>query len=138
MVAAALAVSNETDDALVCSLAEQLLERGYVIIPELAAPARLQALCRDFESHFHNTPFCQGGFYGERTKRFGRLLIRSPETAHFVRHELVLGIVERVLSSFCESLQLNLTQAIEIFPGARVQAPHRDQEMFDDGVAQRQ
>lgn len=113
--------------------ADKLLADGYVTIPNAADPAALDALYGDFDRVFAKTPFCQGDFYGETTKRFGRLLIRSPHTADFMRHALVYGIVERVLGPWCDTLQLNLTQAIEIHPGAPVQAPHRDQEMFDNG-----
>jgi ectoine hydroxylase-related dioxygenase (phytanoyl-CoA dioxygenase family) len=113
--------------------ADKLLTDGYVTIPNVADPVLLDALYADFDKVFEKTPFCSGDFYGETTKRFGRLLIRSPHTADFVRHELVYNIVDRVLGPWCESLQLNLTQAIDIHPGAQVQAPHRDQEMFDNG-----
>jgi ectoine hydroxylase-related dioxygenase (phytanoyl-CoA dioxygenase family) len=126
-----LAVNDKADEISIW--ADKLLTDGYVTIPNVADPVLLDALYEDFDRHFVKTPFCQGAFYGETTKRFGRLLIRSPHTADFMRHELVYGIVDRVLGPWCDTLQLNLTQAIEIHPGAPVQAPHRDQEMFDNG-----
>jgi ectoine hydroxylase-related dioxygenase (phytanoyl-CoA dioxygenase family) len=125
------ALNDKADEISVW--ADRLLTDGYVTIPNVADPVLLDALYQDFDRVFDKTPFCSGDFYGETTKRFGRLLIRSPHTAEFVRHQLVYSIVERVLGPWCESLQLNLTQAIEIHPGAQVQAPHRDQEMFDSG-----
>jgi ectoine hydroxylase-related dioxygenase (phytanoyl-CoA dioxygenase family) len=45
-------------------------------------------------------------------------------------HPLVLGIAERMLLPWCERIALNLTQAIEIHPGALPQFPHRDQDMW--------
>src|SRR3546814_15331410 len=47
-----------------------------------------------------------------------------------VMHPLVLGIAEQVLLPWCERIALNLTQAIEIHPGALPQMPHRDQDMW--------
>ena len=109
---------------------QEILAEGYVIIPDLADPALLDRLYADFDAHFEAARFCTGPFYGETTKRFGRLLARSEVTQHFALHPLTLGIVERVLGRWCETLQLNLTQAIEIHPGAPVQFPHRDQDMW--------
>ena len=93
-------------------------------------PDRISALDASLAADFEATPFCEGGFYGERTKRFGRLLTRSADGAHLVANELVLGIVDRILSPWCDTIQLNLTQAIALHPGALPQLPHRDQDMW--------
>src|SRR5690606_14015274 len=69
-------------------------------------------------------------FYGATTKRFGRLLIRSRHAAALVQHRLILGAVEAVLGPWCDCIQLNVTQAIGIHPGAPAQMPHRDQDMW--------
>ena len=108
---------------------DQLLAEGYCVIPDLL-PGTIGALDRDLADAFEKTPFCRGGFYGERTKRFGRLLARSPHAAALVMHPLVMAVVERVLSPWCDTVQLNLTQAIAVHPGALPQLPHRDQDMW--------
>lgn len=115
---------------------ERLLEQGWCVIPDAMPPDRVAALDRDLERDFAETPFCQGGFYGERTKRFGRLLARSSRTAEFVMHPLILGIATRVLEPWCESIQLNLTQAIALHPGALLQLPHRDQDMWRGAIGE--
>ena len=109
---------------------ERLLVDGYCLIPDLVPAAAVTALDADLAGDFDATPFCEGRFYGERTKRFGRLLARSTHAARLVRHELVLGVVERVLAPCCDTFQLNLTQAIAVHPGALAQMPHRDQDMW--------
>lgn len=109
---------------------ERLAARGYCVIPDAILPEQAMALDRDLAQDFAQTPFCQGGFYGERTKRFGRLLARSRHAAGFVMHPLILGIATRILEPWCESIQLNLTQAIALHPGALPQLPHRDQDMW--------
>lgn len=109
---------------------EQLLASGYCVIPDLLPADELAALDADLATDFEETPFCQGRFYGERTKRFGRILARSRRAALLVQHDLVLGIVEAVLSPWCDSVQLNLAQAIAVHPGALAQMPHRDQDMW--------
>lgn len=109
---------------------ERLLAHGYCVIPGLVAADEVAALDADLAADFEATPFCEGRFYGERTKRFGRILARSPRAAPLVQHELILGVVEDVLSPYCDTIQLNLAQAIAVHPGALAQMPHRDQDMW--------
>ncbi|PTQ08262.1 phytanoyl-CoA dioxygenase [Sphingomonas oleivorans] len=111
--------------------ASTLLANGYAMIPHAIDRSILDGFHDDLHPHFEAAPFCQGPFYGETTKRFGRVLIRSPHAAAFAQHELILGIARRVLlHEMCNTILLNLTQAIEIHPGAPLQFPHRDQDMF--------
>lgn len=109
---------------------EDLLAQGYCIIRSALPAATIAALDRDLAHDFARTPFCQGGFYGATTKRFGRLLVRSRHAEALVRHETVLGLAEQVLSPWCDRIQLNVAQAIAIHPGAPAQLPHRDQDMW--------
>jgi hypothetical protein len=118
------------EDDLVSSWSERLLVDGYCIIPDLLPREAIAALDADLDRDFEVTPFCQGGFYGGRTKRFGRVLARSPRAARLVQHELVIGIAERILSPWCDAIQLNLTQATSVHPGSLPQVPHRDQDMW--------
>jgi ectoine hydroxylase-related dioxygenase (phytanoyl-CoA dioxygenase family) len=104
--------------------------RRLCIIPDLLPRETIEALDRDLGGVFEVTPFCQGGFYGNRTKRFGRILTRSPRASALVQHPLVLGIVERILSPWCDVIQLNLTQASAVHSGSLPQVPHRDQDMW--------
>lgn len=113
-----------------------LRREGYCIVPDALPPTTLSALESDLDATFERTPFCQGGFYGATTKRFGRLLARSDHAASLVQHELILGIVERILSPWCDSFQLNVTQAIAVYPGAPAQMPHRDQDMWRGEIGQ--
>jgi ectoine hydroxylase-related dioxygenase (phytanoyl-CoA dioxygenase family) len=109
---------------------KQLRGDGYVIVRDAMPYAEVAALDGELSDAFERTPFCEGGFYGARTKRFGRLLARSRRPAAFVQHELILGVAERILGAYCDTIQLNLTQAIALHPGALPQLPHRDQDMW--------
>lgn len=108
-----------------------LLDQGWCVIPDLVHPELAGQLDADLQPDFARTLFCEGDFYGERTKRLGSLLARSAHSAAFVQHPLVIDIVERVLGPWCDRIQLNLTQAIELYPGAPRQLPHRDQDMWE-------
>jgi ectoine hydroxylase-related dioxygenase (phytanoyl-CoA dioxygenase family) len=114
----------------------RLLATGFCVIPGLVPADHVTALDADLAADFDATPFCEGRFYGERTKRFGRLLSRSARAAPLVQHALVLRIVEEVLSPWCDTIQLNLAQAIAVHPGALAQFPHRDQDMWRGPVGE--
>jgi len=127
---AAQTIDRPVEDEEIQRWSDRLRDEGYVVIPDLVASEEIAAINRDFERAFADTPFCQGGFYGERTKRFGRLLARSSRAQDHVMHPLILGIAEQVLGPWCDRIQLNLTQAIALHPGALPQLPHRDQDMW--------
>ena len=107
-----------------------LVADGFCIIPRTVDPALLTAVNADLDQRFCKTPFCEGGFYGQRTKRFGSLLSRAPHTAALVMHPHILSLVNLMLLPHCDRYNLNLMQAIEIHPGALAQFPHRDQDMW--------
>ncbi|MFL6736669.1 MAG: phytanoyl-CoA dioxygenase family protein [Sphingomonas sp.] len=113
-----------------------LLDQGWCVIPSLLPRELIAALDADLAGDFENTPFCEGGFYGARTKRFGRLLARSPLAQRIVEHPLVLGITHKVLGPWCDCIQLNLTQALALHPGAPPQLPHRDQDMWRGAIGE--
>ncbi len=110
--------------------AGDLSHDGYCVIRQTLDPAVLAELEADLAPAFAATPMCEGVFYGHRTRRFGGLLRRSSRAEALVQHETVLAIVEQMLLPCCERIALNLTQAVEIHPGAPPQLPHRDQDMW--------
>ncbi|MEO7169326.1 MAG: phytanoyl-CoA dioxygenase family protein [Sphingomonas sp.] len=111
-------------------LSGELARGGWCVARQAVEPMVIAALDTDLDPVFAATPRCEGVFYGARTKRFGGLLKRSASSAALVMHPLVLDIANRLLLPWCERIALNLTQAIEIHPGALPQLPHRDQDMW--------
>jgi hypothetical protein len=126
----------ETAEASLAHWSARLARDGYCIITDAVPPALVRQLDEALRPDFEATPFCEGGFYGARTKRFGRLLARSPLAGAFVRHPLILGLAETMLDPWCDRLQLNLTQAIALHPGALPQLPHRDQDMWRGAIGE--
>ena len=108
----------------------ELHKDGWCILRDLIPAVVMDALAADMRWIFDSTPFCKGDFYGARTKRFGSLLNRSPHAATLIQAPQILALVEHVLKPWCDTVQLNLAQAIAIHPGAPVQFPHRDQDMW--------
>ena len=110
--------------------AAKLARDGWCVFGRAVEPPVVTSIAADLDGRFAATPLCQGAFYGDRTKRFGALLTRSPAIERLVMHPLILELVEQMLLPWCERIALNLTQAIEIHPGALPQLPHRDQDMW--------
>lgn len=109
---------------------------GYCVIPGAVSPALIGRVWADLRERFARTPFCDGDFYGRQTKRFGGALKRSTKTADLVMHPMILEIVEQILGPFCDRIQLNLTQALEIHPGQGAQPAHRDEDMWGGAKGQ--
>ncbi|GAY22821.1 phytanoyl-CoA dioxygenase family protein [Sphingobium fuliginis] len=107
-----------------------LARDGWCVLGRAVDSGTIAAIEADLEPRFAQTPMCEGAFYGASTRRFGSLLSRSAGMEQLVMHPLVLPIVEQMLLPWCERIALNLTQAIEIHPGALPQLPHRDQDMW--------
>jgi ectoine hydroxylase-related dioxygenase (phytanoyl-CoA dioxygenase family) len=124
------AIKSPPVESAADSWTRTLFEHGWCVIPDLLPAEKVRALHADLEERFEKTPFCDGNFYGPRTKRFGGLLKRSPHTEAFARHPLILDIADRLLLPHCDNYQINLTQALALYPGAPPQAPHRDQDMW--------
>lgn len=109
---------------------DQLMDQGWCILRQLIPAVTMNALAADLRRRFDATPFCTGDFYGAHTKRFGSLLKRSPHAETLVQCPEILAAVAQVLKPWCDTVQLNLAQAIAVHPGAPVQFPHRDQDMW--------
>ncbi|HEX8535059.1 MAG TPA: phytanoyl-CoA dioxygenase family protein [Allosphingosinicella sp.] len=107
-----------------------LIEEGYCIIRGAVPADDILGMARRLDERFEQTPFSVGPFHGHRTKRFHRLLARSPDSAALVMHPEVLGIARTILGRWCDFPELNLTQGVEVHPGAPAQIPHCDQAMW--------
>jgi ectoine hydroxylase-related dioxygenase (phytanoyl-CoA dioxygenase family) len=109
---------------------DALAAAGAVIIEQAVPSLEAQAAAFELEAFLRRTPFGEGAFYGVTTRRCGALVKKSPAIAAWALHDLVLGVVERVLRPSCECIQLNATQAVRIEQGEKAQFLHRDEDLF--------
>ena len=121
---------NQSQNPAAQAWVEQLMQQGYCIIRRHVPVALVEATAEDLAPSFAVTPHSVGPFYGSTTRRFHSLLRRSSHMAAFVTDPVILEIVRTILGPYCDHVQLNLTQAIEIEPGGEEQPPHRDQDMW--------
>lgn len=124
------APETSRDEAVAERCCAELADQGYCVLSDAVAAEAIAGLNRDLDARFVLTPHCEGDFYGPHTKRFGSLLRYSPHMAALVMQHHVLAIARQILEPWCDRITLNLTQAIEIYPGSIAQYPHRDQDMW--------
>lgn len=107
-----------------------LITDGYAIVRRASDPERIGRMSAQLDERFARTPFSVGPFHGPRTKRFHRLLARSDLAAELAIQPKLYPTVQRILGLWCDFPELNLTQGVEIHPGAPGQIPHCDQGMW--------
>jgi ectoine hydroxylase-related dioxygenase (phytanoyl-CoA dioxygenase family) len=107
-----------------------LAEKGYVVLRGAVPTTLIEGINRELDERMARTPFSVGPFHGHRTKRFHGLLKRSRGSHELILHDQVMAAVRTLLGPWCDFAQLNLSQALEIHPGAPAQIPHRDQTMW--------
>jgi ectoine hydroxylase-related dioxygenase (phytanoyl-CoA dioxygenase family) len=103
---------------------------GAVVVEDVASDELLNRIESELRPYLHATPTGPDDFSGNRTRRTGSLIARSPGSRELVMHPLALGTA-RTFLGHATSIQLHLTQAIAIGPGETAQPIHRDQWAFD-------
>ena len=103
---------------------------GAVIVDGVAPPALLGRIESELRPYLEATPTGPDDFSGNRTRRTGSLIARSPSCRDLVMHPLALGTA-RTFLGHATNIQLHLTQAIAIGSGESAQPIHRDQWAFD-------
>jgi hypothetical protein len=119
-----------TPDASPEEVAAAIGRDGAVIVDAVAPDALLERIETELRPHFDATPTGPDDFSGDRTRRTGSLIARSPSCRELVMHTLALGTA-RTFLGHATNIQLHLTQAIAIGAGETPQPIHRDQWAFD-------
>lgn len=103
---------------------------GAVILSGLLDDATYRDLRYELDPKFAQAAFCEGLFYGTRTKRIHSLVRNSKTARAMIMQPRVVELMNRILGPNCDKIQLNLTQGIQIWPGEKAQVVHRDDSMF--------
>jgi hypothetical protein len=118
--------ATATPDEVAAAVGRQ----GAVVVEDVAGPDLLDRIAEELAPYVAATPTGPDDFSGNRTRRTGSLVARSPSCRQLVMHPLALGTARTVLGH-ATNFQLHLTQAIAIGPGETSQPIHRDQWAFD-------
>lgn len=129
------AVRRFPPDCTPARLQQTLLADGVAVVEGALAPSTLKAIRSQLKPWFEAAHCCQGPLFGRRTRRFGGVLAKAPDTAVLAAHPTILPVIERVLKGAeavprCDVIELNLTQAIGIEPGEPAQLLHRDEALW--------
>jgi hypothetical protein len=111
-------------------LLSELASEGFAIVRGAAGGRSILRASRQLDPRFERTPFSIGPFHGHRTKRFHRLLERCPAAPRLAMQPEILRAARSILGLWCDFPEINLTQGVEIHPGAPAQIPHADQAMW--------
>jgi hypothetical protein len=108
---------------------------GVVVLDGALSPYALARLRGELDPWFARASTGEGAFFGVNTRRFSGLFAKSQAMAEVALHPLALGAIETLLGGSpeaprCDSIELNLTQAISIGPGEAPQFLHRDEELW--------
>lgn len=107
-----------------------LNEKGAVHLNVPHLSTAFQQTNKELQHFLSEYPNCEGVFFGYNTKRFGGVFAKSQASQNLAIDPTILKVMETLLLPHCDSIQINLTQAISILPGEKEQLPHRDDEMF--------
>jgi ectoine hydroxylase-related dioxygenase (phytanoyl-CoA dioxygenase family) len=102
---------------------EQLMEQGFVILPDVLSPEQVATVRSEIEPHLG--PFGRNPFEGERTQRAYALLAKAPSIADLVEHPAVLALMDHFLRP---SYLLWAAIAINLHPGETRQDYHCDDD----------
>lgn len=105
-------------------------EDGCIAITNVLDTKKAGQLKQELEAQFEKVPVCQGNFFGFATKRMSSVLAKSNAAQDLAIDPLVLKVMDCFLLKSCRQYQLNLSQAIQIFPGEPAQIIHTDDLMF--------
>ena len=112
-----------------------LKEHGVLIIENAMSLPRLTRLRAELEPWFQNAFHGDGAFFGRSTRRFSGLFAKSRSAVDLAIDPLVLPVMDGMLKGdgaqpACDTIELNLTQAIAIEPGEAPQFLHRDEDLW--------
>jgi ectoine hydroxylase-related dioxygenase (phytanoyl-CoA dioxygenase family) len=114
----------------VADINQALEDDGCVVIEGLLDKQQSRQLQAEMRKNFNSIPVCQGNFFGFATKRMSGIVTKSEVSREMAVNPVILGVMDHFLLKSCREYQLNLTQAIQIWPGEPAQIIHTDELLF--------
>ncbi len=108
------------------TIAAVLKSDGALILEDVISPAELAQLKSEIMPYVEATAPGGDEFSGHQTTRTGALVARSGACRKMVMNGPVLEAARGFLEPYCGTIQLHLTQLIQIKPGQKRQVLHRD------------
>ena len=99
---------------------------GACILAGVMSPDVRSKIIEEVSPYIEQTKTGEKTFSGDKTRRTGALVARSPSCRDVVINKRVLDVASGFLLPYADRIQLNLTQTIAIEPGQGAQPLHRD------------
>lgn len=118
------------------TVADILRRDGAVAVRNLVTPERADAVTSELRPQLDAEGLkAQSIFNGDLTRRYDGALSTAPGAAELVDHDLVIGVLDETLLPFASTYRISSISAIEIMPGEKDQALHRDDTVYPIDVA---
>ena len=119
------------NDASSEDVAQALNDAGCAVIEQLAPDDLMDQVGSELEPFVELTPMGLDDFTGKQTRRTGSLIARSRSFHKLATHPTVTDAAKDIICKTATSMQIHLTQIIDIGPSAKAQPVHRDQWAWD-------
>lgn len=116
------------------TLYETLADAGCLVVTDALQTADCERIRRELDAPMTAAKVIEKDdpkhFYPGRTRRVIALVRQSPTVRELILHEVSQQLSQRHLGANCERIQLHVTAALSVGPGARKQMLHREEDPF--------
>lgn len=117
-------------------IAGVLRREGAVAVKNVIEPELADTIAAELRPQLDAEGFKSASiFNNEMTRRTDCPLTDAPTLAELVEHELVLDVLDEVLLPFASTYRISSLSPIEILPGEKHQALHRDDTVYPIDIA---
>lgn len=117
-------------------VADALRRDGAVAVTNIVAPDLADRIAAELRPTLDaDGAKARSIFNNQLTNRCGKVLTTAPSAAELVEHDLVLDVLDDVLLPFASTYRISSLSAIEILPGEKHQALHRDDTVYPIDIA---
>ncbi|WP_427453244.1 phytanoyl-CoA dioxygenase family protein [Litorimonas sp. WD9-15] len=130
-------LKHVSTDTPVSEIMEIINSDGGVIIDAILSPEEVQVFADELAPLLDKAAAGQDSFSGFSTTRVGALIARSSICRKIATNTQLLEIADAMLGPFSPTVQLSLTQAVNIAQGEGAQILHRDRGLWGGHIPRR-
>jgi ectoine hydroxylase-related dioxygenase (phytanoyl-CoA dioxygenase family) len=117
-------------------VADVLRREGAVAVKNVVEPELVDTIAAALRPQLDADGLrSRGIFNGDLTRRCGSPLSTAPSVAELVDHDLVIEVLDEILLPFASTYRISSLSPIEIMPGEKDQALHRDDTVYPIDIA---
>lgn len=118
------------------AITDVLRRTGVVAVKNVVGPELVDRIAAELRAQLDADGLrSRSIFNGDLTRRCSSPLSTAPSVAELVEHELVLAVLDEILLPFASTYRISSLSSIEIMPGEKDQALHRDDTVYPIDIA---